>query len=388
MAKSYIILGSGMQGTASAYDIALYGDAEKILMTDYDLNVATKSAEKINKLLNKNIASAKQLDVKNYENLVNTLKGFDCALSAVPYYCNLDVSKACIEAKVNMCDMGGNTGVVLKQLELSAQAKDAGVTIIPDCGLMPGGGNVIAVYAIEKMDKCKEVKIYCGGLPQTPKPPLGYKLVFSIEGLVNEYFGKAYILRNSKVAEIDTFTELENVEFSSLGQCEAFTTSGGSSTCPFTYEGQIEKYDYKTVRYPGHYAQFKTMLDLGLLETEEVDVKGTKIIPRALFHKVVSPKIAFPQDKDLVVLRVICKGTKNGKDLELRYDLLDYQDDNFTAMERTTGFMAAIIAIMLAHGQVEKGALPLEKAKLADTFMKEVIRRKFDIIETIVKRPE
>src|SRR5690606_618993 len=139
--------------------------------------------------------------------------------------------------------------------------------------------------------------------------PLGYKLVFNIGGLTNEYFGKAYILRNGKVTEIDTFDELEEIEFDSpVGKCEAFTTTGGTSTAPWTFEGKIDTYEYKTVRYPGHYEKFKTMLELGLLDTEPVKVGEAMISPRDVFHSVVAPKIDFPDDKDLVVLRTTCKG--------------------------------------------------------------------------------
>lgn len=384
MGKIYTILGSGRQGQASAYDMALFGNTDKITMADIDLNVAQNAANNLNKLANKNIATAQQLDIENYNFLVDLIKGTDCVLSAVPYYFNVDIAKACIEAKVNMCDLGGNTHIVLKELELDKDAKNAGITIVPDCGLMPGMGNIIAVYGINKMDMCKEVQVRCGGIPQNPKPPLGYKLVFNIEGLTNEYFGKAYILRNSKVTEIDTFCELENIEFSEpVGLCEAFTTTGGTSTCPWTYEGKIEKYEYKTVRYPGHYEKIKTMLDLGLLDTEPVDVNGYKISPRNLFHKVVPPKILFPDDKDLVVLRVMCKGFKDGKELKVTYNLIDFQDENFSAMERTTGFAASIVAIMLSHGEIDKGAIPLEKTGIENNFIKEILKRCFDLKETI-----
>jgi len=388
MGKIYVILGSGRQGQSGAYDMALFGNADKIIMADIDLMAAQNAASNLNKLTNKTIATPQHLDIRNVDALGNLIKGADCVLSGVPYYFNVDIARACIEAKVNMCDLGGNTHIVLKEIEMDKVAKDAGITIVPDCGLMPGMGNVIAVYGMNKMDTCKEVQIRCGGVPQNPKPPLGYKLLFNIEGLTNEYFGKAYILRNSKVTEIDTFQELENLEFSPpVGRCEAFTTTGGTSTCPWTFEGKIEKYEYKTVRYPGHYEKIKTMLDLGLLDMEPVEINGIRIIPRSLFHKVVTPKILFPDDKDLVVLRVMCSGIKNEDEIKITYDLMDFQDDNFSAMERTTGFAASIVAIMLANGEVDKGVIPLEKTGIENNFVKELLKRGFNLTETITGKP-
>ncbi|RYX94946.1 saccharopine dehydrogenase [bacterium] len=298
MSYKYAVLGSGMQGTACAYDMAKFGDASEIILADVDIEKAQNAADRVNKLIGKDIAKSAKLDVKDENNLVDLLTGVDSFLSAVPYHFNVNVAKAAIKAKANMCDLGGNTDVVREELSLDQDAQEANITIIPDCGLMPGMGNTLAVYGMSKLDECNEVQIRCGGLPQNPKPPLDYKLVFSIGGLTNEYFGKAFIIRDSKVAEVDTFAELEELEFPEpVGVCEAFTTTGGTSTCPWTFENKLTTYEYKTVRYKGHYDKFKTMLDLGLLDTEPVKVGNVEVSPRDLFHKVVAPKIDFPEDK-------------------------------------------------------------------------------------------
>lgn len=386
MAYKYAVLGAGMQGTACAYDMAKFGDASEVVLADVDLEKAQSAADRVNKLVGKNIATSAKLDVNNEEALVNLLNGIDSFLSAVPYQFNVKVAKAAIKAKASMCDLGGNTDVVREEISLNEQAKEAGVTIIPDCGLMPGMGNTLAVYGMSKLDSCDEVQIRCGGLAQTPKPPLGYKLVFSIGGLTNEYFGKAFVLRNGKVAEVDTFTELEELEFPApVGRCEAFTTTGGTSTCPWTFEGKINTYEYKTVRYKGHYEKFKTMLDLGLLDTQPVKVGDAEVSPRDLFHKVVAPKLDFPEDKDLVVLRTTCIGKKDGNKVELTYDIMDFHDDatGFTAMERTTAYPASIVAIMMAKGQTEKGSISLESAIPGDTFVDELKKRDIKLTETI-----
>jgi lysine 6-dehydrogenase len=266
--------------------------------------------------------------------------------------------------------LGGNTDVVLAQLKLHEQALLKNISVIPDCGLAPGLGNTLAAYALEQFDQAKQIRVRCGGLAQTPKGPLDYKLVFSIRGLTNEYFGKAWVIRNSKRIEIDTFTEKETVTFDApVGECEAFVTTGGSSTVPWSFLGKVENFDYKTVRYKGHFEKMKCMLDLGLLDLTPVKVKAAdgawvEVAPRELFHQVIPSRISFPEDKDLVVLRVTAEGIKNGASHKVQYDLLDFQCEKtgFTAMERSTSYPAAQVLIHAVKGLSKKGVLALELA--------------------------
>ncbi|MEE9390885.1 MAG: saccharopine dehydrogenase C-terminal domain-containing protein [Planctomycetota bacterium] len=365
MGLRYAILGSGLQGTAAAYDMGLFGDAESILMFDKSLKVATDAAAKVNALLGRELATGDSLDVRDGGSVETALAGIDATLSAVPYFFNPAIAAACIQAGSHMCDLGGNTDVTKRVLSMSQDAEAAGVTIIPDCGLAPGMGNTLAAYGMSYMDTIDAVHIRCGGIPQAPREPLLYKVVFNIAGLTNEYFGMANFLRDGKRVQVETFSELEEIEFDEpVGRCEAFVTSGGTSTCPWTFEGRVKDYDYKTVRYPGHYERFKVIRDLGMLDLEPVDMNGTKVIPRDLFHKVASPRLQFTEDKDLVVLRVTVKGSRDGHDLKMTLEVMDFEDEEsgFSAMQRTTGWAASVVAIMMAKGELLPGAIPLEIA--------------------------
>ncbi len=389
MGYRYLVLGAGRQGTACAYDMARYGEAEELILADGNLAFAQKSAERLKSLLKGRPATrinAIAMDVQKNDLLVKTLTGIDAFLSSVPYYFNPRVAEAAIRAGASMCDLGGDIGIVQQELSLHAEAESAGISIIPDCGLAPGMNNLLAVYAMEQMDRCQEVQIRCGGLPQVPRPPMGYHLAFNLEGLLNNYFGKAYVLRNGKVTEIESFTDLETIEFPPpLGRCEAFVTAGATSTCPWSFEGKVETYEYKTVRYPGHYEKFKLLRDLGLLDTTPLTIGGVTTTSRSVFCKIVGPRIAFPQDKDLVVLHVICRGIKDRRPIEISLDLLEFHDDQtgFSAMERMTGFAASIIAIMLAKKEITaRGVIPLEKAVSGRRFMDELARRGIKVQET------
>lgn len=387
MAYRYVVLGAGIQGSAIAYDMAKFGEAEQVLLLDVNADQAAKAARHINDLLGYNRVQAGSVDVRDREQVLKLLHGAHSCHSAVPYFFNYHLAELAVEAGVNFNDLGGNTGVVFQELGLHEKALAAGVSVIPDCGLAPGLGNTLAAHGIAQLDSCDEVQVRCGGLPQNPQPPLDYMLVFSIGGLTNEYFGKAVLLRDGERLEVDTFSELETLQLPApLGECEAFTTSGGTSTAPWTFADKVRTYEYKTIRYKGHYEKFKVLKDLGLLELEPVEVDGQQVVPRHLFHAVATPRLSFPGEKDLVVLRVTCKGIKNGQPKTLEYTIVDYQDDatGYNAMSRTTGFPASIVSIMQARGETLKGAVPLETSVPTEPFLKELALRgiQLDVVES------
>lgn len=384
--RNFAVLGAGRQGTAAAYDLAKFGNADSILIGDMDLEAGRKAAARVNQLLNIDTVEARRVDVTQQDELIAFLTEINTVISAVPYYFNLNISRAAIAAKANMCDLGGNTELVMKQLELNPQAKAADISIVPDCGQVPGMGTTLCTYAMSLLDKPEEVYMWDGGLPQYPRPPFNYLLTFNIEGLINEYYGTTEFLRNGKIVEIPCFIELEELEFPPpVGRLEAFTTAGGTSTAPRTFEGKLNTYQNKTVRHPGHYIQLKTMSDLGFFDPEEIRVGDVKIAPRDILAKLLGPKVTFPGDKDVVVIRVKCIGKKDNRPAFAQLDLLDFYDEitGFTAMERTTGWDAAIIAIMMADGRTEKGAIPLEIAISSPEFVHELRRRGIQLTEQL-----
>jgi lysine 6-dehydrogenase len=383
MAITYAVLGSGMQGTAGGYFLARWGNASRVVMADIDLSRAEKAAAHINRLMGQDIAIAAVADARSADSLQKLFSGVQAVMSATSYEYNHFITEQAIAAKVHLVDLGGNTDVVKGQLKLHEKALAQGISIVPDCGLAPGLGNTLAALGISRLDQCEDVQVRCGGLPQTPRPPLDYKLVFNIKGLTNEYFGKAWVLRNNQIETIDTFSELETLDFDApVGRCEAFTTTGGTSTAPWTFQGKVRNYVYKTVRYPGHHAKMKCMMDLGLLDTAPVTLEsGAQVAPRDVFHAVVPSKIDFPEDKDLVVLRATCSGTKNGKPTSIQFDVMDFHDDKtgFTAMERTTAYPAALVLIHAAANKAKKGVASLEVALDNESYFKDLVEQAFPV---------
>ncbi len=385
MAYRYAILGSGRQGTAAAYDLARFGEAESLLLADQSLTSAERAAYRVNQLIGREVARPVQVEVQDEDAVVKMLvdAGIQVFVSGVPYFFNLQLSYAAIRAHASMCDFGGNTEQVREQLGLAAQARAAGITLLPDCGQVPGLGTSLCSYVMSLFDEPRDIIMYDGGIPQRPMPPWNYILTFNIEGLTNEYFGTTLFLRAGEQIEIPCFEEYELVKFPEpIGQLEAFTTAGGTSTMPWTYAGQLRTLQNKTLRWPGHYAQWKAFRDAGLLEQQPVEVDGVCVAPRHLLHSLLGPQIrAQPEDRDMVIIRIIARGLKNGQEKEAVVDLFDYHDETtgFTAMERTTGWHAAIMAGLIARGQTPKGAVPVELAVPGPTFVEEFRKRGFTL---------
>jgi lysine 6-dehydrogenase len=284
-----------------------------------------------------------------------------------------------------MADFGGNTDQTRAQLALDADARAAGITLTPDCGQVPGLGNSLCAYTMSLFDACRDLIMYDGGIPAAPQPPWHYILTFNIEGLTNEYFGTTAFIRNGQLIEMGCFQpeEYELVDFGEgIGTLEAFTTAGGTSTMPWTWEGKLRTLQNKTIRWPGHFAHWKAFSDAGLIDLEPVAVDGQMVVPRHVLHALLGPRLyARPDERDLVIVRIIGRGLKNGVEREVVVDLFDRYDEatGFTAMERTTGWHAAIICAAQADGRAPRGGVPVELALSGPAFAAELAKRGFDL---------
>jgi lysine 6-dehydrogenase len=378
-----LVLGAGRMGLGAAYDLAHNSDTEAITVADIDLERARAVVD--------TVKSAKlvpaQIDVTNEREVIDLMRGHDAAISCVVYHHNLQLARAAIEARVNFCDLGGNNSVVDAELALDAEARAAGINIIPDCGLAPGMVSVLAAHGAARFAELEEIHIRVGGLPQHPKPPLDYQIVFSVEGLINEYVERARVIRDGVIIELDSMTELERLEFPApFGQMEAFQTSGGTSTLPESFTGRVRELDYKTIRYPGHCEKFKTMIDLGLASSEAIEVDGLHVSPRRVMGEMLLRHL--PADEpDAVLIRLEFRGLMEGKPQTLRYDIIDYFDERtgMSAMMRTTAFPASIIAQMMARGEtLIKGATPQERSIPPEAFVAALAERNIKIMETVL----
>ena len=384
-----LVIGSGMMGSAAAYDMARQGQVDSVTLADSNLKLAKDVAARVNRITNDKKVRAVALDAAKEKDAARLMKGHDGVLSAVPYFLNLGLAKAAITAGCHFADLGGNNTVVRQELALANQAEKRGIGIAPDCGLSPGMASILGGELVRRLDgRADALKLYVGGLPERPMPPFHYQLVFSVEGLINEYVEPARILRKGKLITVDPLTEPEPFHMDGFAPLVAFQTSGGTSTMPETFEGKVGECFEKTLRYPGHYDLLCELKELGLFSNQKMRVGNVEVAPRAVLSKLFEGKFA-GKGPDLCIMRLEAhesvkapgvRGLLGGK-LKGRvatFTMVDHYDpkSDMSAMMRTTAFPASIVLQMMCAGAVSKhGAVLQERDVPAETFLEEIARR-------------
>jgi lysine 6-dehydrogenase len=379
-----LLLGSGMMGRAIAFD--LLKTCSDITLTLADANKHRLHTTK--QFLNNKSLQTINLDLHQRKDVEKQFRIADLVISAVPYHYNLSLTQLAIQTHSHFLDLGGNNDIVAKQRSFFKQAETNNVTILPDCGLAPGMISIITRDIIEYFDTTEYVKIRVGGVPLKPTPPLKYQIVFSAKGLINEYKEDALVLDKGRIKHIPSLTQLETLSFPPpFNTMEAFLTSGGCSTLPYTYQKTIGYLDYKTVRYPGHCATIKPFFDLGFANEKKIQLGKTSIAPRDVFIKILQESLP-TNNPDAVLMKIIAKGVKNNEKQQIEYLMIDYYDkeNNITAMMRTTAYPISIIAQMIIQGDIFRyGVFCNEEIVPPKLFFKELEKRNIEIKKTITK---
>jgi lysine 6-dehydrogenase len=384
-----LVVGSGLMGSAAAYDMARQSDVNAVTLADNDLKRARDVAARVNRIVGEKKVRAVALDAGSETAAAKLMRGHDAALSAVPYFLNLGLARAAVSAQCHFADLGGNNTVVRQELALAQKAEKRGVAIAPDCGLSPGMASILGGELVRRLGgRADALRLYVGGLPEKPMPPFHYQLVFSVEGLINEYVEPARILRKGKLATIEALTEPEDFHMPGFAPLVAFHTSGGTSTLPESFEGKVGECFEKTLRYPGHFDLLCELKELGLFSSEKMKIGKAEVAPRALMSKIFEGKFA-SKGPDVCIMRLEAhesvrtpgvRGLLGGrlKGRVASFTLVDHYDSktDMSAMMKTTAFPASIIVQMLASGVIAKrGAVLQERDVPADQFLEEMERR-------------
>ena len=379
-----LVIGSGMMGSAAAWDLVNSPGMELVIVADRDAERAKSVAASLGPK-----AEAAVLDTNRSADVVALMRRVDGAMGATSYTHNVALAKAAIAARVHFCDLGGNMDVVYEQMKLDAQARAAGVLILPNCGLAPGMASVIAAGAAKRFSSLEEIHIRVGGLPQKPVPPLNYQLVFSPEGLINEYIEPAEAIRGGQVVRIASMDDLESLSFPAPFEAlEAFNTSGGTSTLTGMFNGKVKELDYKTIRYPGHCEKFRMFLDLGFAGSDPVGpvvAGGAARTAREFFEDMLRKRLP-ANGPDIVLTRVTVSGTLDGRRRMLAYEMVDAYDEalKMTSMMRTTSFPTTAILRMAIDGRIPaRGVLPPEQCVPLDPFLGELASRRIAFKTTL-----
>jgi lysine 6-dehydrogenase len=369
-----LVIGAGMMGWAAAYDMARSPEAQAVTLADSNTDRAKNAARRVNKLTRGKKVRPKHLDASRESDAAKLMRGHHATLSAVPYFLNAGLARAAVKAGCHFADLGGNNTVVRKELAMDKRAAKRGVSLLPDCGLSPGMASILAGELMRRVGgKADALKIYVGGLPQHPKPPFNYQLVFSVEGLINEYVEPARILRGGKLITIEPLTEPEEFHIEGFPPLEAFHTSGGTSTLPETFAGKVGECFEKTLRYRGHLALVRGLYDLGMFSSAKKKFGKTEVAPRTVIASLFEHKFA-GNDPDVAILRV----EAHQQDRVASFTVVDRCDplSGMTAMMRTTAWPASVVVQMLASGEIAKrGAVRSEVDIPAEPFLRAMAGR-------------
>lgn len=378
-----VVLGAGLMGKEAVRDLVKSDEVTAVYLADQDVRKAEHFADE---LLSDKL-SILVLDARNELQLSEVILLGDVVINALFYTFNEQVAKLAIAAGVHSVDLGGHIGGATDAvLQMKEQAEARGVTLIPDLGVAPGMINILSGHGAEKLDKVESIRLFVGGVPVTPEPPLNYNIVFSLEGVFDHYTDSSRVIRDGKVLELPSLSEIETVHFDEFGDMEAFHTSGGTSTLIESFP-DVHTLEYKTLRYPGHAEKFQLLVDLGLLSRETtIQVDGKPLRVRDVMREHLTPQMLLGDKKDAVLLRVLVSGEASGMTATYEYNMTVTKDTdmNETAMALATANTISVVAQMIGGGTITKrGVYPPESIVPGDLYIEEMAKRGVHITETI-----
>ncbi|ADN49475.1 saccharopine dehydrogenase C-terminal domain-containing protein [Vulcanisaeta distributa] len=335
------IVGLGPMGRAIAYYLARH--------TGHVVNGYDVSDEAVSEAKRLGINNAVKADARNYEDLKRIAGENDVIVSAVPQSIADQVVLRLHELGKPVIDLI----FMWKYNEDLARKLVSGPIIIPACGWAPGLTNLLAMAAANELEVVEEVGIHVGGNPVDPKPPLYYELLFSLESTVDEYVRSATIIKDGRVVGVEPLAEIFDFRTWLVnGEFAEFYTDGLSTllvTLPKYFKTLRNVYE-RTIRWRRHLEIMRVLRDLGLLS----DVETAKYV----LSKSLRPGI-----NDFSIMVVEAKGKISGDYAVVKFESVDYAQGGFTSMARLTGFTAAIIADLVARGEIRgEGLTPIEEA--------------------------
>jgi saccharopine dehydrogenase-like NADP-dependent oxidoreductase len=319
-----LVLGGGQQGRVIAADLARALPRSRVTVAD----LRRPALPSLGNL------EWTELDAADTRALTRLMADHDRVVGALPSRFGFGSMRAAIETRRPMVDVSFSAE---NPLELDADARRAGIAIVPDCGLAPGLSHLLVGRAAARAMP-DEAIIYVGGVARDPTRPYGYTVTWSLDDLLEEYVRPARIVRNGQPATLPVFSELERIAIDGAGEMEAFL-SDGLRTLMTTLP--IRDMSERTLRWPGHVVSIQPLLATG-----------------RFLEEFRSRCVTDPPD-DLVVLLV---RVRHG-DRWQRAGLVDHYDpaSGLSAMSRTTALTTAAIARQVAEGLVlPAGVQPLE----------------------------
>ena len=367
------VLGGGMVGSVMAADLSTDPDFDVTIvdLRQESLSRAVKRSEAVGGKL-----STKQADLSDVGALKAAIADSDIVLGALASKIGFQSLRAVIESGKNYADI---SFMPEDSWDLDALAKEHGVTAVVDMGVAPGMSNMLSGYGASLLKECQNIEIYVGGLPRERNWPYEYKAGFSPADVLEEYTRPSRLVEHGEIVVREALSEPVLMDFDGLGTLESFNTDGLRS---LAYTMKVPFMKEKTLRYPGHIELMRVFRETGLFSQDRIEVDGGSVRPLDVISKLMFPKWTYePEEQDLTIMRIITDGLdSSGKQTRHQWDLLDFYNHGATSMSRTTAFPCAIIARMIAKGELKMpGVINAEQigpqAGLVDHVLAELRKR-------------
>jgi len=382
-----LLLGVGLQGKAALQDLVNSPAVTQVIAADANYDDLTAYVE----TLKTNKITPVQLDVRDKAQVAEQMQLVQAAIVLLPTELRLEVARLAVENGVHFIE----TSYILPEfVQLGEEAEARGIALLPECGLDPGIDLVLAGRAIREFDEVHELHAYGTGVPE-PKAadnPIKYKISWIFAGVLGAYNRPARLMKGGKIIDItpsEMFDQayINTVDMGDLGEMEAYYNGDA-----IQYLDILQIADTVTdtgrysLRWPGHAAFWKKLVDLGFLEEEPILVGGKEVSPRQFVHDLLAPQLQYdPTERDIAGLRIEVVGLKNGKSKRVIYQMIDRRDleTGLLAMQRTVGYTASIGAQMILSGQITKrGLLTPTRDIPSDILIEELGKRGITIQRT------
>jgi saccharopine dehydrogenase-like NADP-dependent oxidoreductase len=363
-----LVVGCGKVGSEIARDLAASNDVDSVVAMD----ASPQNLKLLRKRVPKKIQTVR-LNISQKNRLHGLLRKVDLVCGALPGRLGFDLISETVKAGRDIVDISYTPRDAFL---LQRKAKEVGCRVVPQCGVAPGFTNMCVGDASRRMEKMTSVEIFVGGLPEKPEPPLNYRIVFSLEDVVNEYSRPVQVIEEGKRKKVDPLSGRGHISFPGVGRLEYFLTDGLGSL-PRSYPKTREMHEF-TLRYPGHADMMSTLRVLGLFERNPVKIGGVEVEPRQLSIELLREAMSRGSPEDFLALRVDVKGLSRGKKIHLRYQLLDHYNrrSGVSAMARTTAYPCTSIALLMGRGEIkETGIVTPERIAQDHRFFQVVLDR-------------
>jgi len=349
-----LVVGCGKVGSEIARDLAGSNEVDSVVAMD----ASSENLKLLRKRVRKKLRTVK-LSISQKARFRALLANVDLVCGALPGRLGLDLMTETVKAGTDTVDISYTPR---DAFVLQSKAKGVGCRVVPQCGVAPGFTNMCVGDASRRLGQMNSVEIFVGGLPEKPEHPLNYRIVFSLEDVVNEYSRPVQVIEEGKRKKVEALSGRGFTSFPGVGKLEYFLTDGLGSL-PRSYPKTREMHEF-TLRYPGHADMMSALRVLGFFERKPVRIGSVGGEPRQLSIELLRGAMSQGSPEDFLALRVDVKGLSGGKRIHLRYQLMDHYNrkSRVSAMARTTAYPCTSVALLMGRGEIkETGIITPEK---------------------------